>query len=108
MKRDLRKQEPKEAPKAEGWEQSWEKVNAELREGVNPNAYRLGFLAAKRIFNGTKEEPKTGESREELQDDFVMGFYFWMTTGSHDIPKEHIRNRIKQYREYLTRKQTEQ
>jgi len=30
----------------EGWEKSWEKINNELPKGVNPHAYRLGWLDA--------------------------------------------------------------
>ena len=30
----------------EGWEKSWEIVNNQLPNGVNPSAYRLGYLEA--------------------------------------------------------------
>jgi hypothetical protein len=30
----------------EGWEKHWEIVNSQIPNGVNPHAYRLGFLKA--------------------------------------------------------------
>jgi len=34
----------------EGWEKHWEVVNAQFPNGVNPHAYRLGFLKAAELY----------------------------------------------------------
>ena len=38
---------PQDQPKQtiEGWEKNWEIVNSQLENGVNPHAYRLGYLS---------------------------------------------------------------
>jgi len=56
--------------KPEGWEKHWELVNSQIKDGVNPSAYRLGFLDA------IKSKPSvTEESQEELwksfHDDYI-------------------------------------
>lgn len=43
--------------KEEGWEKSWEKINNELsfRGGVNPHAYRLGYMDGRdKVINDLK------------------------------------------------------
>jgi hypothetical protein len=45
-----------------GWERNWELTNSQIKDGVNPHAYRLGFLDATEIFKPSVTE----ESQEEL------------------------------------------
>lgn len=48
-------------PTLEGWEKHWEEDNKIYPQGINPHAYRLGFLKA------TKLQPSVTEgSQEEL------------------------------------------
>lgn len=46
-------------PTKEGWEKHWEKINKELYDsgGVNPHAYRLGFLDAQKILETMEKSP---------------------------------------------------
>lgn len=47
-----------EEKELEGWEHSWEEVTNQLKDGVNPHAYRLGFLKAKSLYEQKPSLPK--------------------------------------------------
>lgn len=49
-----------EDEKIQNWQKSWEIVNSQLPNGVNPSAYRLGWLDAKSIIKGLHK----GESND--------------------------------------------
>lgn len=55
---------PNDKQETPEWAIHWEKVNAETTNGVNPHAYRLGFLAG----NKQIEQQTPAKTLEEVED----------------------------------------
>lgn len=55
----------KQELRKEGWEEHWEIVNNQIKEGVNPHAYRLGFLACSKQLEAKDKEIAELKSRAD-------------------------------------------
>jgi len=56
LKKPTEQEEQKEKSILEGWEKEWEEVNHQIKEGVNPHAFRLGWLYGKKSAPSVKGE----------------------------------------------------
>lgn len=80
----------KQELRKEGWEEHWEIVNNQIKEGVNPHAYRLGFLACSKQLEAKDKEI------EELKAAIRASERFRITdAGSAISEANELRQKIK-------------